>query len=61
MPRLERDAVTFDSAGDVRLRISVTKLLPLFLSGNLHAEDFRCLDLRSRNLIRRLLLTVCGH
>jgi hypothetical protein len=59
MTRLEHDAATNESVGEVRLRISVTKLLPLFLSGELRAEDFRCLDVRSRNLIRRLLLSVC--
>lgn len=59
MTRLEHHAVSNESAGEVRLRIPVTKLLPLFLSGNLRAEDFRCLDLRSQNLVRSLLLRVC--
>lgn len=44
---------------EVCLRIPAVKLLPLLLSGNLHAEDFRCLDLHSKTLVRRLLLSAC--
>lgn len=42
---------------EVYLRIPAAKLLRLFLSENLHAEDFRCLDPHSKNLVWRLLLS----
>ena len=45
---------------EVCLCIPVAKLLPLFLNGSLHAEDFRCLDLHSKDLIRLLLLSSCN-
>lgn len=44
---------------EVCLRIPVVKLMPLLLSGDLHAEDFRCLDPHSKTLVRRLLLSAC--
>jgi hypothetical protein len=47
------------STGEVRLGISAAKLLPLLAYGNLHAADFRCLDARSQQAIRRLLLAAC--
>jgi hypothetical protein len=42
----------------VRLQMSAIKLIELFENGNLHVEDFRCLDPCSKDLVRRLLLSV---
>ncbi|CAL1240924.1 protein of unknown function [Candidatus Methylocalor cossyra] len=39
--------------------MSIPKLGELLVTGNLHAEDFHCLDGRSRDIIRGLLLRVC--
>lgn|GEM_PF-2407410 len=46
------------NAHGVRLQMSAVKLIELFESGNLHLEDFRCLDPSSKDLVRRLLLSV---
>jgi hypothetical protein len=59
MNATEPKARAGEFAGEVRLGIPVTKLLPLFTGGNLHAADFRCLDARSQQTIRRLLLAAC--
>jgi hypothetical protein len=48
-----------DTHSRVRLSIPVAKLLHLFESGGLHAEDFDCLDLQSKNLTKHLLLLAC--
>jgi hypothetical protein len=48
-----------DSGRKVKLRIPIPKLLQLFRSGNLHAEDLHALDRRSRDVIRHLLLLAC--
>ncbi|MGX2038661.1 hypothetical protein ACWJKU_00795 [Methylocaldum sp. MU1018] len=43
-------------AGGVRLQMSAVKLIELFENGNLHVEDFCCLDPPSKDLVKRLLL-----
>jgi hypothetical protein len=40
----------------MRLRIAASKFLQLFQSGNLRLEDFRCLDPKSKHMIKRLFL-----
>jgi hypothetical protein len=43
----------------VRLRIDVDKLRHLIDSGSICAADFSCLDRKSKELIRELLLEGC--
>ncbi|HYE36721.1 hypothetical protein [Methylocaldum sp.] len=58
MNSAKRTVFSNQSAAGARLQISAVKLIELFENGNLHAEDFRCLDLSSKDLIKRLLLFV---
>lgn len=58
MNATNRTFVSIPSADGVRLQMSAIKLIELFENGNLHVEDFRCLDPCSKDLVRRLLLSV---
>jgi hypothetical protein len=54
-----KDVLVQDLVPEVCLRISVSKLFELFASGSLHAEDLRCLDMRSKRTVKQLLLQTC--
>lgn len=45
----------------VQIEIEITKLESLFVTGELCAADFRCLDLKSKNLVRNLCLKSCAN
>lgn len=48
----------FRKPSTVRLAIAPEVLASLFENGQLHAADFRCLDLGSKQIVWKMLLTL---
>ncbi|WP_020563503.1 hypothetical protein [Methylosarcina fibrata] len=51
----------FSTPATVKLEIVPNFLASLLASGHIHVADFRCLDLSSKQIVWKLLLSLTNH